>query len=148
MKTKKLTKAKAVVILILLAVVLIAAVIISGPASGFLGIGETINVSTSEGRIEYLSSLGWCVDKASETEAEVTLPKSFDGAVADYAAMQSEQGFEFTSYGCCKCMQYSYIVTNYGDGSTVYATLFVKGGRVIGGDIHSADIGGFMHGIK
>ena len=62
--------------------------------------------------------------------------------------MQSEQGFEFTSYGGCKCMQYSYIVTNYGDGSTVYATLFVKGGRVIGGDIHSADIGGFMHGIK
>ena len=148
MKTKKLTKTKAVVILILLAVVLIAAVIISGPASGFLGIGETIDVSTSEGRIEYLSSLGWCVDKSSETEAEVTLPKTFDGAVADYAAMQSEQGFEFTSYGGCKCMQYSYIVTNYGDGSTVYATLFVKGGRVIGGDIHSADIGGFMHGIK
>ena len=116
--------------------------------SGFLGIGETIDVSTSEGRIEYLSSLGWCVDKSSETEAEVTLPKTFDGAVADYAAMQSEQGFEFTSYGGCKCMQYSYIVTNYGDGSTVYAILFVKGGRVIGGDIHSADIGGFMHGIK
>ena len=134
MKTKKLTKTKAVVILILLAVVLIAAVIICGPASGFLGIGEAI--------------LGWCVDKSSETEAEVTLPKTFDGAVADYAAMQSEQGFEFTSYGGCKCMQYSYIVTNYGDGSTVYATLFVKGGRVIGGDIHSADIGGFMHGIK
>lgn len=148
MKTKKLTKTKAVVILILLAVVLIAAVIICSPASGFLGIGETIDVSTSEGRIEYLSSLGWCVDKSSETEAEVTLPKTFDGAVADYAAMQSEQGFEFTSYGGCKCMQYSYIVTNYGDGSTVYATLFVKGGRVIGGDIHSADIGGFMHGIK
>lgn len=148
MKTKKLTKTKAVVILILLAVVLIAAVIICGPASGFLGIGEAIDVSTSEGRIEYLSSLGWCVDKSSETEAEVTLPKTFDGAVADYATMQSEQGFEFTSYGGCKCMQYSYIVTNYGDGSTVYATLFVKGGRVIGGDIHSADIGGFMHGIK
>ncbi len=148
MKTKKLTKTKAVVILILLAVVLIAAVITCGPASGFLGIGEAIDVSTSEGRIEYLSSLGWCVDKSSETEAEVTLPKTFDGAVADYAAMQSEQGFEFTSYGGCKCMQYSYIVTNYGDGSTVYATLFVKGGRVIGGDIHSADIGGFMHGIK
>lgn len=148
MKTKKLTKTKAVVILILLAVVLIAAVIICGPASGFLCIGEAIDVSTSEGRIEYLSSLGWCVDKSSETEAEVTLPKTFDGAVADYAAMQSEQGFEFTSYGGCKCMQYSYIVTNYGDGSTVYATLFVKGGRVIGGDIHSADIGGFMHGIK
>ena len=148
MKTQKLTKTKAVVILILLAVVLIAAVIICGPASGFLGSGEAIDVSTSEGRIEYLSSLGWCVDKSSETEAEVTLPKTFDGAVAEYAAMQSEQGFEFTSYGGCKCMQYSYIVTNYGDGSTVYATLFVKGGRVIGGDIHSADIGGFMHGIK
>ena len=148
MKTKKLTKTKAVVLLILLAVVLIAALIICAPASGFLGLGEAIDVSTSEGRIEYLSSLGWCVDKSSETEAEVTLPKTFDGAVADYAAMQSEQGFEFTSYGGCKCMQYSYIVTNYGDGSTVYATLFVKGGRVIGGDIHSADIGGFMHGIK
>lgn len=148
MKTTKLTKTKAVVILLVLAAVLIAAVIICGPASGLFGLGETIDVSSVEGRIEYLSSLGWCVDKASETSAEITLPQSFDGAVSDYAAMQTEQGFEFTSYGGCKCMQYCYIVTNYGGEGTVYATLFVKGGRVIGGDIHSADIGGFMHGIK
>ena len=63
--------------------------------------------------------------------------------------MEVTQFTYFQQVGGLECKQYSYVVTNYpsSDG-TVYATLYVKGGRVIGGDIHSANINGFMHTLK
>lgn len=149
MKLKSITKRKAVTILIVIAVILAAAVIIRGPKHGLFGFNAMFDASTQQGRIDYLESLGWEVSAESEDEATVTLPEQFDGAVTDYAAMQSEQGFEFCSYGGCECKRYTYIVTNYpSDDSIVYAVLFVIGSTVIGGDIHSAEIGGFIHGIK
>lgn len=148
MKLKKLTKRKAVLILIILALILIALVLIRGPNSGIFR-GDMYDVSKNEGRIEYLSSLGWTVDGESEAEEIITLPKSFNGVIADYAQMQSRQGFDFCSYGGCECKRYTYTLLNYPDeGMTVYAVLFIKGNSVIGGDIHSAEIGGFMIGIK
>ena len=106
-------------------------------------------VSQTKGREKYLASYGWEIDPDSEEERNVLLPKSFEGAVGEYADMQTRQGYDFASYAGLECRQYTYTVTNYeGCGGTVYATLYIKGTRVIGGDIHSADIGGFMHGIR
>ncbi len=149
MKLKSLTKKKAVLILVALAIVLAIAVYLCGPKQGFVGIGELCDVQTPQGRAEYLASLGWEVDISSEEHSTVILPESFDGALSDYSALQSEQGFELCSYAGKECDKYSYIVTNYpAQSSTVYAILFIKGGTVIGGDIHSVEIGGFLHGIK
>lgn len=148
MKLKRLTKRKAVIFLIILALVLSAAVFLCGPKIGFFDSAEAVDASKATGRIEYLLSFGWEVDAESEECETITLPESFDGVLSDYAAMQSEQGFDFSSCCGCECERYSYIVTNYPDDGTVYAVLFVKGKSIIGGDIHSAEIGGFMHGIK
>ncbi len=149
MKLKNLTKKKAVIILLILAVVLAAAVIACGPKRGFIGFGNVVDVSTPQGRMEYLSSLGWEIDVSTEEVENVTLPESFDAVAFEYAELQTEQGFEFSSYCGCECERYTYEVKNYSayDG-TVYAVLFIKNGTVIGGDIHSAEIDGFMMGIK
>ena len=46
-------------------------------------------------------------------------------------------------------MRYTYEVTNYEDyDGVVYANLIVYRGRVIGGDICSADVTGFIHGFE
>jgi hypothetical protein len=44
---------------------------------------------------------------------------------------------------------YTYAVTNYPDASqTVLADLYIYKNRVIGGDVHSTNLDGFMIGIK
>ena len=46
-------------------------------------------------------------------------------------------------------MRYTYEVTNYeGAEGTVYANILVYRNRVIGGDICSADVTGFIHGFE
>lgn len=142
------TKKSAVILLIILAAVLVAAVIAISRPGGF-GLRETINAGTPEGREKYLNCLGWEIDMASEDYQEIIIPAEFTGAIAEYAQMQDAQGFDFSACHGTKCSRYTYIVTNYSSYcGTVYATLYVKGCRVIGGDIHAAEINGFMHGIK
>ena len=148
-KSLKLTKKRAVAFLLLLGVILSAAVVLCSSPRSLLSTGDMLDVSQTKGREKYLASYGWQIDPSSEEERNVLLPKSFEGAVGEYAEMQTSQGYDFASYAGLECRQFTYEVTNY-DGcvGTVYATLYIKGTRVIGGDIHSADISGFMHGIR
>ncbi len=145
----KLTKKRAVILLLILGIVLAAAVILCSSPRSLFSRGEMLNVSSLEGRQKYLAEYGWEIDPSSEDQRTVLLPKDFEGILADYGIMQTEQGYDFASYAGLECTQYTYTVTNYeGSSSTVYATLYVKSARVIGGDIHSAAIDGFMHGIR
>ena len=46
-------------------------------------------------------------------------------------------------------MRYTFTVTNYPSyEETVYANVLVYRNRVIGGDICSADVSGFVHGFE
>lgn len=148
-KCLKLTKKSAVAIIIIAGVILAAAVILCSNPRSIFSTSDMLDVSALEGRKEYLESYGWEIDPDSESCCTVILPKELDGTLADYAAMQKSQGYDFASYAGLGCKQYTYAVTNYeGFSGTVYAVLYIKGTRVIGGDIHSADISGFMHGIR
>jgi len=148
-KYRKLSKKSAAAILIAVGAILAALVMIRTlPGSGF-GLTEVINVSDAEGRIKYLSRLGWDIDAQSERVTEIVLPKEFGESLMLYNDMQRLQGFDLWEYRGMDCTQYEYIVTNYsGCEDTVYVTLFVRRGRVIAGDIHSAKLDGFMHGIR
>lgn len=147
-KSLKLTKKSAVIIVLIIAVLMAGAVILrSSPGCGF-GTNEIINMSDTDGREMYLKKYGWEIATDSEDEQDVLLPREFDGALAEYAQLQSSQGYDFASYRGLECRQYTYIVTNYPSSDTVYVTMFIKNGRLIGGDIHSVAIDGFMHGIR
>lgn len=148
-KSQKISKKCAVALLIVIGAVMAAAVIIlTMPGSGF-GITEIINVSDTDGREEYLRRLGWEIDPSSEQENDIVLPKEFDTVLDSYNEMQKLQGFDLREYRGMDCKQYIYTLTNYaGCDDTVCVTLYVRNGKVIAGDIHSARLDGFMHGIK
>ena len=147
-KCLKLTKKSAVIIILIIAALMMAAVILrSSPGCSF-GVSELINVTSTEGRIKYLQELGWDADASTEECKTVLIPREFEGIMLSYSKLQTEQGYDFASFGGLECKQYSYVITNYPDVGTVYETLYVKGSRVIGGYIHSADINGFMHTLK
>ena len=107
------------------------------------------NVTTTDGRIAYLQALGWEADPATETTQEIVIPRVFNGVFGDYNALQKQQGFDLSQYCGEVCESYTYVLTSYPSGETgVIAQLFIYNGRVIGGDIHSASLGGFMHGLS
>lgn len=148
-KCFNITKKRAVLLLILLAAVMSAAVILcSGSSAGF-GLTEIINVSSAEGRERYISSLGWDADMESEKAQEIILPRCFDGVMKEYAKMQLDQGYSFADCAGLDCTLYTYTLRNYPEhDGTVYLCLYVRGSRVIGGDVHSAELNGFMHGLR
>ncbi len=89
MTKSKLTKRSAVFIIIAAAVVIAVIVLI---CSGDSGSGLT----TTEARVEYLASLGWEVDPASETATEIVLPDEMGGVLAEYNELQKQQGFDLS----------------------------------------------------
>ena len=141
MTKSKLSKRSAVFIIIAAAAILALIVLIcSGGGTG---------LDTTEKRVEYLASLGWEVDASSETVKEIVLPETLGGVLAEYNELQKQQGFDLSQYCGEVCESYTYVLTSYPSGETgVIAQLFIYKGRVIGGDIHSAALGGFMHGLK
>lgn len=107
------------------------------------------DASTREGRQQLLGALGWEIDPDSEESKEVLIPDCNTGVMADYNALQQRQGYDLSRWEGKSVTQVSYRVLNYpGYEQTVYATLYVAGRRVIGGDIHSAALNGFMHGLQ
>ncbi len=107
------------------------------------------NVKTAEDVIAFLGQFGWQVDAKPLEEAEVTIPEEFDKVFTGYNELQKKQGLDLSKYKRKKLMRYTFSITNYdGYNGTVYANVLVKGKRVVGGDICSADTNGFIHGFS
>jgi len=120
-------------------------------AAPTLSNGETINydkIKTNDDRINFLRKFGWEVESAPKEEAAVTIPAEFDKVFLGYNELQKRQGLNLAKYKRKEITRYTYVVTNYPDYSgTVYANLLVYRNRIIGGDICSADVNGFIHGF-
>lgn len=105
-------------------------------------------IKTNEDRIAFLAQFGWEVGAEPIESTTVTIPKEFDKVFAAYNELQRAQGLDLTEYGGRTVERYTYTVTNYdGYEGTVLANLLISRGRVIGGDICSADSAGFLHGF-
>ena len=113
--------------------------------------GESVSyrgVHTNEERIAFLSQFGWEVEPTPLESTTVTVPREFDKVFAAYNELQRGQGLDLTAYSGRTVERYTYTVKNYeGAEGTVLANLLVLRGRVIGGDICSADAAGFVHGF-
>ena len=118
------------------------------------GLGEKKEISydkikTEEDVVKFLSQFGWTVE-ASPTEVKtVTIPAEFDKVFAAYNEMQKEQGLNLSKYKNKEVTRYTFVVTNYeGYEGRVLANVLLYRNRVIGGDICSADLSGFVHGFE
>ena len=102
-------------------------------------------VRTNEERIEFLSQFGWVVEASPIETKEVTIPSEFDKVFVGYNDIQKQQGLDLSKYKTKEVTRYTYKVTNYPDSNeTVLANILVYRGRVIGGDICSANADGFV----
>lgn len=106
-------------------------------------------VKNAEDAVSFLSQFGWTVNQEPTEVKTVTIPAEFDKVFSAYNELQKEQGLNLTKYRNKEVTRYTFTVTNYeGYDGTVYANVLVYRNRVIGGDICSADVTGFVHGFE
>ena len=112
---------------------------------------ETVNyekIRSNEDRITFLAQFGWQVEETPKESANVAILAEFDKVFAAYNELQRAQGLDLSKYASRTVERYTYRVTNYeGYDGEVLANLLICRGRVIGGDICSADQNGFLHGF-
>ncbi len=103
---------------------------------------------TSEQQVGFLNSFGYEVESEPALIEEVIIPSEFDEDYENYNNCQKLSGFDLSKYKGDRVKKYTYRVTNYPDYTGgVNANLLVYKGKVIGGDISSAESDGFVHGF-
>ena len=99
--------------------------------------------------VNFLSQFGWTVDADPAEVETVTIPAEFDKVYAAYNELQKAQGLDLSKYKGKDVTRYTFTVTNYPDyEGTVLANVLVYRNRVVGGDVCSADLSGFVHGFE
>ncbi|MBQ8005923.1 MAG: DUF4830 domain-containing protein [Clostridia bacterium] len=106
-------------------------------------------VKTNEDRINFLKQFGWEVTSEPIFSEEVVIPAEFDKVFAGYNEIQKSQGLDLGKYKKKKLSRYTYEIANYeGYEGKVYANILVYRGKVVGGDVCSAEHGGFIKGFE
>ncbi len=109
---------------------------------------DPTGVKSNEDRVAYLRSFGWEVSEEPLATQELLIPEEMDESYDEYLALQSEQGFDLTKYAGKRVKRYTYEVTNYPSGEDgVQANLLIYKNTVIGGEVLSPQLDGFLHGL-
>ncbi len=90
----------------------------------------------------FLSSLGYTFSE-NYTEKTFTIPIEFDMVYNNYNEIQKEAGFDLSPYKGRTCTMYTYEIYNHPFGKC-NANIIVYKGEIIGGDISSVNLDGFM----
>lgn len=106
-------------------------------------------VKSADDRLGYIYSWGWEVDPEPEEERDAKIPNTFDSVYEKYNEIQKEQGLDLEKYKGKRVKVYTYKVKNHPTGEDgVRLTLILYKDKVVGGDVASQRLDGFMHGFK
>lgn len=98
--------------------------------------------------MEYLEAYGWEVNSEPLATQELLIPEEMDESYDEYLALQSEQGFDLKQYAGKRVKRYTYEITNYPTGEQgVQANVLIYQNTVIGGEVLSPQMDGFLHGL-
>ena len=150
----KTTKIKFLTFMACLAFVLIAGAMLfitKEPAAETAKDARGIDYSAADDvqRAAFLKQFGISASDAPVETREVIIPNEFDSVYAKYNDIQKAQNLDLTKYRNKRVKRYTYEVTNYpGRSDGVRVNLLVYEDKVIGGDVSTVELEGFMHGFK
>lgn len=101
-----------------------------------------LSAFTSPDLSAFLTSLGYEFSE-SHTKKTFTIPNEFDLVYNNYNEIQKEAGYDLSLYKGKECIMYTYELTNHPFGKC-NANVIVYNGEIIGGDISSVNLDGFM----
>ncbi len=110
-------------------------------------VSATVSADVQQSHRDYLAALGWETEGLVSTD-QVILPEEFTPEYEAYLSVQADGGFDLLPYVGMTVTRYTYSVTNYPSGEDgVLADLLVLDGIVVGGELRSAALDGFMIGL-
>lgn len=157
--TAKLTKKKLIGGIITAGLVICALILLKGNAE-WKYTADAVNaktgqeikverIKTPQDRIELIEGFGWQIEEEPLEFMEVQIPEEFDEVYAKYNEIQLKQGMDLKKYAGKRAMRYSYQVKNYPTGEAgVIANILIYKDKLIGGDVCSPQLNGFMHGLS
>lgn len=94
------------------------------------------NLIDTNDRVRCARSLGWEVDRTSETVKSIYIPNEKTKEFIEYNEMQNECGFDLLPYMGKGALCYTYRITNFPFDNTVNAflNLIIYDEKLIGGD--------------
>ena len=111
----------------------------------------SLQAESHEDRMKFISQFGWEVDEEPVEVKEVIIPTELSDVYIAYNDIQKKQGFDLTAFAEKRVKCWTYTVKNYEgyeNQDCIHANILVYDGKVIGGDICSADAGGFVHSLE
>lgn len=102
-------------------------------------------------RQELLKEMGWETDDEPLDRKQITIPEEFNEVYSSYNELQKQQGFDLSKYKGKTCDVYTYRIKNYKgheDDNDVICNLMVCDDKLIGADVCSTQLDGFMQGLK
>ncbi len=150
--TVKSSKLKLIVLILLVAAAVIATIYVSGNDTPAAQDGAiSLKAGNEQERLAFFSQFGWDVDEEPIEVAEIIIPSEFDEVYGKYNEIQTKQNLDLSLYCGKRAKRWTYAVKNYpgyeAKPNYIQANILVYEGMVIGGDICSIEINGFMHGF-
>lgn len=147
--TFRLRRSAVITALIVTAAVAVALCLLPGErAIAAMSTAKPPRCESNEDRVDWLETMGWDVEETPCSELSVIIPRKFDELYSQYAVLQRQAGFRLERHRGKTVQKYCYIVKNYGDGKeTAVISILQRGDKVIGGDISSARLGGFLKAL-
>ena len=136
-------KKRTLIILLVVNIILISLVV-------FMAVGAiTKRLDSFKTRKEYLENLGYSIDNSFTEEIKIiVLPTSFSKVYLNYNEFQKQNGFNLEKYKGFQITQYTLKVFDDTKRDDLYAHILLHNGRLIGGDIATTAIDGYMKGLK
>ena len=116
------------------------------PVQG-ITVSQPVDASTNSGRIAFIINFGWKVSSNPVEDVEIVIPQTFDALYTNYNSIQKSQGYDLSLYKGKRIKRWTYLITNYPGGAEVQIDLLVLGSDVIGGDVSSVAVNGFIQGF-
>lgn len=115
----------------------------------FAASNNSINAKTNADRLIFIKNLGFTVLSNKPQVKTVNIPEAFYDVYNNYNALQKSAGYDLSLYKGCEVTIYTYSINSPSDytGDCVINLIIYKD-RVIGGDVSSSALGGFMLPIK
>jgi len=108
------------------------------------------NIITLDDRIRCIRSLGWEVDKTSETVKKSYIPDEMSEELFSYNEIQKLCGFDLTDYLGSAVEVYTYRILNLTKSidSDAFLNIIIYKNKIIGGDCKITELDGVVLPVK
>lgn len=113
--------------------------------------GVNMRAGNAQERVAFFSQFGWEIGTDPLEVKEVVIPTEFDETYEEYNTLQKSQGLDLSKYKGKRAKFWSYEIKNYpgyeNTDGVIRGNILVYDGIVIGGDVCSIELDGFMAGF-